>query len=270
MKHRNLSFREACAQLRLDLPSQPLARVAAKISRVRRARRPVPDGKIPTWTALEDAGWQEAAQTYATAAQEALWSPGGKAAQEYLHARGFTDETLKMTGLGYNARSHSEQWGCEQVYLAEGIIIPWHIDGAIWRINIRCLGQDSADKRYIQARGGANGLYRADTVRPGCTVLITEGEFNALSVLQTAGDLVVPVAIGSAQAARLVEWVGRLVLADFILLAFDGDEPGDAAATWWKDKFWHSSKRLRPTRKDISEMLKAGDDIRQWIADTLP
>jgi rubredoxin len=48
---------------------------------------------------------QQARAAYATVATycaDKLWTPEGKPARDYLHQRGFTDETLKAAGIGWH------------------------------------------------------------------------------------------------------------------------------------------------------------------------
>jgi hypothetical protein len=88
-------------------------------------------------------------------------------------------------------------------------------------------------------------------------------------VVQT-GRSIVPVATGSAHGGFLREWVVRLGVARQIVLAFDADEAGDKAACRWQQAF-PAAVRLRPTQHDVNDMLRAGDDIGQWLrSDLIP
>ena len=77
--------------------------------------------------------------------------------------------------------------------VAAGVVIPWEIGGELWRVNIR---RPVGDPKYIGPAGCAMGLYNADALTAAPAVLV-EGEIDALTVGQAAGDLVTAVATGS-------------------------------------------------------------------------
>lgn len=73
----------------------------------------------------------------------------------------------------------------------------------------------------------------ADSLAEGKPVVLVEGEIDALTVQQTAGDLVkLAVAAGSTAGSRRTVWVAKLALAPQVLVAFDADAngAGDLAA----------------------------------------
>lgn len=153
-------------------------------------------------------------------------------------------------------------------------MIPWLIDGKYWKVNIRrCPSQilGPQDKRYLQAAGGANGLYGANDVYPGCTVIITEGEFDALCIRSfvTQSHNVIPVATGSTMGAHMLGWIATIAKADRILIAFDSDDSGNQAAEWWLNIFGDKASRLSPTQHDVTDMVAAGDNLVTRIADGL-
>jgi hypothetical protein len=65
-------------------------------------------------------------------------------------------------------------------------------------------------------------------------------------VTQEAGDLVAVVAAGGTSGGRHKRWIGPLTLASIVLLAFDVDEPGEAAAAWWQQTLGSRARRWRP------------------------
>ena len=78
-----------------------------------------------------------------------------------------------------------------------GITIPWYADQMLWGIKVRRV---AGQQRYQQVSGGniKGCLYLADTIQPGLPLMITEGEFDALTVRQVASDLVSVASIGVA------------------------------------------------------------------------
>jgi hypothetical protein len=94
-----------------------------------------------------------------------------------------------------------------------------------------------------------------------------EGEIDALTVLQAAGDLAVAVATGSTGGARRAKWVAQLALAPLVLVAFDNDKnlAGDLAAAWWLGVL-PNARRWRPVAgKDVNAMHTVGIDVRAWV-----
>jgi DNA primase len=94
--------------------------------------------------------------------------------------------------------------------------------------------------------------------------MIVEGEFDALTVTQEAGNLVAAVATGSTCGSRRQRWQELLARASMVLVAYDSDEAGDTAAQWWLSVL-PRARRCRPTSHDVCEMLQDGGDVRSWV-----
>jgi hypothetical protein len=212
--------------------------------------------------------WQRAARDFYRACQEILWSDAGRAALDYLRGRGLTDNTIRYAMLGYHPHEEygaAHQWG-RSVKLWQGIVIPWVYEGAIWRLTIRDERVVSGTGRYRQVGGGSNGLYLADSLRlHHSAVVVTEGEFDALSVAQACGKRVAVVATGTTQGGHTPRWLGLLERKERVLIAFDGEEKGDRAANWWLARL-SNAQRLRPLWGDANQMLQDGADLTEWIA----
>lgn len=214
--------------------------------------------------------WQYAAHDFACACQKTLWSDAGRAALDYLRARGLKDGTIKFAMLGYHpheAYGAAHTWGRSRaVKLWQGIVIPWFYQGALWRLTIRDERVISGDGRYKQVSGGSNGLYLADSLALKRPVVVTEGEFDALSVAQECGRRVAVVATGTTQGGHTPRWIGLLERQQRALIAFDGEEKGDIAASWWLSRL-SNAQRLRPLWKDANQMLQDGWDLGEWIVE---
>ncbi len=263
MRRDNLAFPQAVECLNL----QPQMASRDWTARQKQISRPVRSEK--DYAALHDSQWQASAATFCTEASNRLWSNQGEIALKYLRARGLADQSIRDAQLGYSPKGMSQKWGEVNVWLYSGIVIPWMIDGQYWKVNIRRRPSElrNNDKRYQQAKGGANALYRADAVYPGCTVVITEGEFDALCVCSNVQELsdIVPVATGSTGGAQLLAWVATVAKADRVFIAFDADDAGDQAAKWWLDIFGDKASRLRPLLHDVSDMVQADKSLVDWI-----
>jgi hypothetical protein len=216
--------------------------------------------------------WQQAAMAFSKGCQRALWSDVGRPALDYLRGRGFTDETIRKAELGYHPgafRAPASQWG-RTTWLARGIVIPWLIEGGIWRLSIRDERVTAGSGRYRQVSGGSNGLYLAESLllkRP--VVVLTEGEFDALSLAQECGDLVAVVATGTTKGSHTPRWISQLSQQERVLVAFDAErDKGDADAQWWIRRL-DNAERLRPLWSDVNQMLRDGVDMREWISTAL-
>ena len=96
-----------------------------------------------------------------------LWGPTGQQAREWLNRRGLPDQLIQAAGLGYNPQDihmGPALWGLPQngsdkpVWLPAGIVIPWLIDGLLWRINIR---RFEGSPKYIGPKGTASRILLA-------------------------------------------------------------------------------------------------------------
>jgi DNA primase len=269
MARDGVGFKEACQTLNVGLPErrqQPRRAIAPQ--------PPVQAGGLREDYACFDDSWQASAEAFTDECFDLLWSSEGERARQYLESRHLNKPVMGAAGLGYNPVNRNAKWGKVDVWLPRGIVIPWQFDGQTWKVNIRRPTLDiksEKDKRYIQAAGGANGLYGAHVINNGCYVIMTEGEFDVLvmrSVLRRSERYreVVFIGTGSAEGARLLRWVGLLAAAEQILLAFDADDAGDKAAQWWSMALPKKTRRLRPEgAKDITDMVKGGVNLVAWL-----
>ncbi len=149
--------------------------------------------------------------------------------------------------------------------MPHGIVIPWYVNGAIWKLTIR---RPDGTPKYITVTGSANALYNVDALHHGRAAVLIEGPFDALAVAQAAGDLVAGVASGTTGARRM-RWITRLALCSEVLIALDNEEdqkPDVAQAiTYWREVLHPRARRWHPYLKDPSEMLEQGMDVRSWI-----
>lgn len=218
--------------------------------------------------------WMEAAHAFCQRAEKYLWTSAGESTREYLHSRGLKDETIKNAHIGYCPRWYKEElviWGLSpeqlgreddpMIKVPEGIVLPWFVNGDIWKVSIR-----RPDGNYFQVLGSSDALYNVDTLKPGSPAMLFEGEFDALSAQQEAGDLVACVATGSSVKGQTPRWVARLLLAQPLFLAFDKDDAGEkGAAEWLKKCTKGKAYRWTPWAHDCNDMLKQQQPIRLWV-----
>lgn len=145
---------------------------------------------------------------------------------EYLvKERGLTKETLKKYGVGStleqfrNLDDDSEGEYTEKLSMT----FPMYENGRIVRHKIRALH----DKRYMSLSpiGGKWGLFGLNTVPEDSTeLIITEGEFDAMSVYQATGRPAISVPNGCNSLP--IDILPLLERFEKIYLWFDDDVPG--------------------------------------------
>jgi DNA primase len=268
MQYHNLQFAEAVQRLGLESqlknntatskaqpPSYPPAPTTSSANAS-------PDS-IP---ALDNPEYIEKSAAFADWAWRNLQSGNNPNVSGYLEARGLDPVAQDIFMLGYNPYQMERVWGGVLVKLVPGITIPYldGFEGVPRKIKIR-MRTDNPKFKYIAVAGGANWLYNAWRVRADSIVVMCEGEIDAISVSIACRHFqIVPVATGSTGGARLLRWPALLSVAHKVLLAFDDDEPGEAAAKWWAN-YLLKARSIKPTAHDINDMLTSGQDIRSWI-----
>lgn len=148
-----------------------------------------------------------------------------------------------------------------------GITIPWYGDGALWGIKVR---RAAGEQRYQQVSGGniRGCLYLADHIQPGLLLVLTEGEFDALTVWQVGWGEVSSASIGSASNCRINRrWFGKLLATPRLLICMDADEAGEKAASEIAI-LSQAVKRVQvPLGKDLNEFyrLASEETVRDWL-----
>jgi twinkle protein len=130
-------------------------------------------------------------------------------------------------------------------------------------VKVRTLGEKGF---YTKGDIAKAGLFGRNKFGPGSnrSVTITEGELDALSLYQVLKSPV--VSVRSSVTARMDASIDRSYLNSFerIYLAFDGDEPGRAAAAEVAKLFDYNKvydvRFPGGSRKDANDYLQAGED----------
>jgi len=285
-RREGLGFAEACERLGAspnELGStRPLRRWQAPGHTARpRSASSSPIVQAPSTTVVfaEDrepsAEWRATGMRFVEASEAALWSDAGERARAYLHARGLTDETLRVWRVGFQPEESrhdpAEQWGFPNrgasgkpgwVRIARGIVLPWLLDGQLWQVKIRTNRQQP---KYLAISGGHPCLFGADTLVPGEAAILTEGEFDALLLWQEAGDLVGVATLGSCNRGVSPKALRYLLGCPRLLVAYDVDAEGERGA----ERLGQLSPRMRrirpPMGKDVTALWQAGGQVRDWV-----
>jgi hypothetical protein len=162
--------------------------------RVRPSVRPV---TAPHWT---QPAWQQAAQALVQEAEICLADDiEGGAARAYLSDRGLWPETWQAWRLGYH-----HAWHPSRREALPAITLPWFgADGMLQAVQYRFFGPGIArHDRFGQRAGGQRSLLGLHRQSGRATLIITEGELNAISCWQVASTWADVLSIGSQENAR--------------------------------------------------------------------
>jgi len=219
-----------------------------------------------------DSLWQSEAREIIEVGEKVLWGDRGRRARDYLFGRGLNEDTIRTHRLGFIAGNYNEWKRIANTQVPCGILIPWIADEHVWALKVRRSG---GSNKYSQVGGGRvkQGLYLADEIRLGNSVLMLEGEFDALVAWRWGRVFASPVAIGSAANFQLdPRWWSRLVAVKVILARMDNDEAGSHAVEGLK----RISKRVvgvnvPAPHKDVNEFVLADgpNAFVDWLAGLL-
>ena len=162
--------------------------------RVRPNARPV---AAPNWT---QPAWQQAAQALVQEAEACLADDvAGAAARAYLAGRGLRPATWLAWRLGYH-----HAWQPVRREALPAITLPWFgADGTLQAVQYRFFGPGIArHDRFGQKAGGQRTLFGLHRLSGRATLIITEGELNAISCWQVASAWADVLSIGSQENAR--------------------------------------------------------------------
>ena len=240
--------------------------------------RPVPSQKRSTSVEKPSEAWQVATMQQIAKYENILWQ--SPRILDYLHQeRGLTDTTIRNYRLGYNPAWDEFRVDGELCKVAPGIVIPWIASDTLYAVRIRTRTGKLAiaaeyddsylDNKYMSITGSRQtaGLFGADGFDAGKTVIITEGEFDAMLASQTSGFHA--ITRGSAGDHRNISdiWLSKLSLADQIYGILDTDAAGQAASQALLQKLDNFVPLTLPSGKDISEyLLENGGSIDTILA----
>lgn len=232
-------------------------------------RRPVP---APQPKAAPNQDWQAFARNVIEETKSILWSEQGRKAAYWLvgKERDLEVTTIQTWDLGY-----SPGMKIDGVYIERGIIIPTHALGEVWSLNIR---RPVGNPKYRKVRGSKTGIFGIETLiglKPGFTVFVTEGEFDAMQlwhVIAYHDELNAGVITTGGNTNRLdpVTWGQFFVGAGQIIAAYDLDRAGQNGF----NALAKLSSRVRRAQlpvaingepvKDVTDFVRHGGNLLAW------
>lgn len=273
---RGMSFKDACAELRIDLPDRQGLRAGW------RPNPPAPKSPPPFVPSSPEAPadlWQEKAEKFISWAEARLWER--PATLSWLAARGIGRDAAIDYRLGWNEGERGKDlyrprkvWGLPEqqkengrakaLWIPRGLVVPYIRDGVILRIRIR---RPEGEPRYYVLPGSSMATMLLEPARRAFVVV--ESELDAIAV--AAGNrLAGAVALGSVAAKPDADTFAVLKGALSILNALDYDTAGARAMDWWSEQFPRCDRWPVPRGKDPGEAVKMGIALEEWINAGLP
>lgn len=141
---------------------------------------------------------------------------------DYLTSRGISEETASKYLIGYDAQS--KPYGEGSSVRWKGLIIPTGKSSYIIRNT-----DPNAPKKSRYGKVGEAKLFNSKALKEATApIVITEGEIDALSILDVGG---VAIGLGStSNAGKLVEALKTTKPAQPLIIALDNDEEGRTAS----------------------------------------
>jgi len=217
-----VSFLEACQMLSAGIFSFPEKQEIA-----RPQTNVVSDEPVIDWRSAE---YQESARKTMLSTQHLLLSGEGTPGQAYLRSRGLTEDTWRTYRLGNGRTFH-----LIRQQNMEAIFIPWFgEDGkTITAIQHRFVDPTvEKGERYTLKPGSEPILFGLQAVRPAQTLVIVEGEFNAMSLHQIGSQALSMGSesnVGNEKALSILQ--GLLPAYEQALVWFDNPDKGQQLAS---------------------------------------
>jgi hypothetical protein len=144
---------------------------------------------------------------------------------------------------------------------ASGVVIPWLDGDRLAMVKIR--QPEGSRPKYAEAFRDVPVLYPGpEGIRPGMSLIVTEGEFDALLLGQELADLASVITTGSASSRPGGSlWMAMLRCPRW----FAAHNAGDRAAAEWPAR----AVRVLPPApdKDWTEAHQSGVNLRRWWTD---
>jgi twinkle protein len=142
------------------------------------------------------------------------------------------------------------------------IAIPIVKDGKLVNIKYRTI--PPADKFYMREKGCPSYLFNGDKINPNKSVILTEGEFDAMMATQL-GFLAVSGITGAASGLTPGE-MKQLDLAEKVFVLYDSDEAGQSGARKIIDRIGHERcVNIVLPAKDLNDFILQGGSREELV-----
>ncbi|MDD5095231.1 MAG: CHC2 zinc finger domain-containing protein [Dehalococcoidia bacterium] len=261
---RKLSYRQACDLLGRMPEAKP------------HGQRQQYSAWVPKETRKPEKPWQERMKQFVDSAVDGLHKDSEGMAACFLRQKRFlTDDTIEKYRLGWNQHSAYilteelalEGYGRCQVWLPDGVIIPYFNEDGLMRVRVR---RFEGEPRYYIVPGSSTTPFLLRGSRSGAVVIV-ESELDGILLHQECGDLADVLALGSASIRPDTPVREYLAHCSSILISLDSDEAGAKESWGWWKKQYPTARRWPIIRgKDASEAMGNGIDLRLWVLAATP
>lgn len=234
--------------------------------------------------------WQARGREFLRWVQGVLFEDAGACGLAELGRRGITPETAAAWGVGFcpkRLRDAGPRWGLEDVdgggaglrpartasiaNLFRGLVFPSVAGGELWRIKFRLFEGDVPKRekpKYLNAPGSGKALFGADHLMGRETLLLCEGEPDALLAWQEVRYFADVMTLGGAGMRLEGRWLPFLLPYRRVVVVYDPDAAGAKGA----EQLQALGARVevhRPPGGDLCEMKARGEDVLGWLAEIL-
>jgi len=183
---------------------------------------------------MDDERRRQASRRYCISAAARLWDASGKSARDYLHGRGFSDETLKRFRLGYDPQCRA---GGSLKYGRAAVVVPYSRKLEYYVVRFLRPIVDRTTGKEIKCLNmpGREPVFNARALWAYDAVIVVEGWADALSIAQAASRItsarVGAISInGASNQRQLVDLLTDNQTSSRLLIALDADASGQDGA----------------------------------------
>jgi hypothetical protein len=212
--------------------------------------------------------WQRQIAPVLDECEGLLWGPPGRSALAYLHEeRGWRDDTIRASRLGYNTHARC----VAGLYVHAGILIPTLIGGTVWQVRVRAFGHEEFRYKRVPMTEPKTGLFNADRLRGARVAVLCAGEFDAGLAQQYAPQGVACVTFGTECLNPATRWLVALRNVERLLVAYDNDAEGERGAAKWllakagAQRVYVPGAQPSGPKFDVTDYWRSGGDLRAWL-----
>lgn len=176
-------------------------------------------------------------------------SPHRAQVLEYLHGRGFDDETIKRFMLCPMTLRPFEDG--KPLPPQIGVGIPYRDGNNVPLVKMRNLEKDKSKRMFLRSKGSHSGLFNVEGIKDCKQVVLCEGELDAVSLWQLGVTNVASTSLGSNKNIP-EDWVQALAGAEDIVLFYDDDDVGDEGTQHLVERLGAHRCRIASISEEVS------------------
>lgn len=163
--------------------------------------------------------------------QNALQSDAASRAREYMQSRGISVKTLLACGVGWSECAPATDNRSEGGWLIIPSFVGWDLNGnsdysKLAMIKARNIPPNK--KQYVRQKGGFTRLFQPFRINPDETVIVTAGEVDCLSIIESGYTNTVATTAG--EGAWNDAFTKQLEHCSRVIVVYDNDDAGRKGA----------------------------------------